>query len=436
MKILLSLLSEQQVANLLVVHAVKPEKLLLVETKGMKEKNSSANFLNALKIGGLDYLEKNKHEILEITRENSMKEIEGKIKECYERYEKNISNEWIINLTGGTKPMVLGTYNFFKDKNAKMLYLAAANQKEIVNLLEDKKEMEILHKTSIKEFLAGYGYEAKDEEKTWEKKEKEWFELSKYIVTNLKEVSVFLNTFFRKCSELKEKNHKDPQQHGVELEELGDDDGLKMPTGKFGEYLEKMFRVKIKENPCSGRLDKYMVQFLTGKWLEVFLYHILSEYKDKLEIWDLHIELRIFQKKDKLENELDIAFMKDQMLHIIECKTGVQSHDEKEVTALYKIEAIKKQFGALKVKSIFATTSDNILDRDKKKIKEHIQNRARIYDCTLITRVDIKELAEKYEMVTAKQVTPDEYVDLLCKKFGLKKRDIAEKETKPECVMI
>jgi hypothetical protein len=421
MKVLLSLLSDQHVANLLVVHAVNPHKLLLVETKGMKEKNASGNFLNALKIGGLDYLGKDKHEILETTRENSMKEIEGKIKECYERYEKDDSNEWIINLTGGTKPMVLGTYNFFKDKNVKMLYLAAANQKEIVNLLEDNKEMDISYKTTIKEFLAGYGYNAKYDEEI-AKKWKQLFDFSKYIVQNCENDKVldYLAEFIHYT------------KYGVDLKDIKRD----VPTKEFGEYMKSKFSVELKGNRALGSLKPYHAKFLAGGWLEVFLYHILNEYKDKLEIWDLQMEVEISRYGKKLENELDIAFMKDQMLHIIECKTGTQSHDEKEVNALYKIEAIKKQFGALKVKSIFATTSDNILDRNKKEIKEHIRNRAGIYDCTIITRDDLKELAEKHDMVTAKQVTPNEYLDLLCEKFGFKKREIGEKEPKPECVKI
>jgi len=406
MKILLCLLSDQHVPNLLVVHSVKPDRLVLIETKGMNIKKAVDNFLNALKLGGLDY-SNDKHEILKVEKENSMNEIQDKIKECYE---KRASNEWIINLTGGTKPMVLGAFNFFKDKNVKMLYLAAANQKEILNLLEDKKEMEITHKTSVSEFLAGYGFEAKVGDTAWEKRGKKWFDFSKYIVLHCedKEIIDYLAKFSNEKAQEKGMQLKNEPLHDI----------------KFSEYMRNLFGIEMKGNMVTGNLDKHMCKFLAGRWLEVFLYNILNKYKEKLGIWDVHIELSIFANKNKLPNELDITFMKDQMLYLVECKTGGQLHD-KEVNALYKTEAIKKQFGALKVKSIFATTSDNIID-DKKNIKEHIQNRARIYDCTILTRADIKELAEKLD-----KVKDEEFVDLINKKFGFEKKDFVKIESKP-----
>jgi len=59
MKAMLCLISEQHVPNLLGVHELKPDLLVLLETRGMKKRYAADNFLKALAIGGLDYLTRN-----------------------------------------------------------------------------------------------------------------------------------------------------------------------------------------------------------------------------------------------------------------------------------------------------------------------------------------------------------------------------------------
>jgi hypothetical protein len=58
---------------------------------------------------------------------------------------------------------------------------------------------------------------------------------------------------------------------------------------------------------------------------------------------------------------------------------------------LYKVEAIKKQLGALNVKSYLATTSQNIIEEGK--IKCSIGTRAKLYGCIIIPGNTIKKLA-------------------------------------------
>ncbi|NMC21324.1 MAG: DUF1887 family protein, partial [Thermogutta sp.] len=55
MKVLLCLLSEQHVPNLLSVHHLRPDRLVLIETTGMQRRGTAKSFLRALQLGGLDY---------------------------------------------------------------------------------------------------------------------------------------------------------------------------------------------------------------------------------------------------------------------------------------------------------------------------------------------------------------------------------------------
>jgi hypothetical protein len=109
MKVLLCLLSEQHVPNLLSVHHFQPDRLVLVESEVMKAKKSAAHFLSALKLGGLDY--DGRCEIEWLHAEDSLEAIRGALRQAYG---KHPSADWIANLTGGTKPMSIATYEFFK----------------------------------------------------------------------------------------------------------------------------------------------------------------------------------------------------------------------------------------------------------------------------------------------------------------------------------
>ncbi|NMC09907.1 MAG: DUF1887 family protein, partial [Methanothrix sp.] len=53
MNLLLCLISHQHVPNLLTVHELRPDRLVLLVTKPMEE--VANNLINALDLGGLDY---------------------------------------------------------------------------------------------------------------------------------------------------------------------------------------------------------------------------------------------------------------------------------------------------------------------------------------------------------------------------------------------
>jgi hypothetical protein len=84
--------------------------------------------------------------------------------------------------------------------------------------------------------------------------------------------------------------------------------------------------------------------------------------------------------------------MYDQSLRVVECKTGDQEHDPSGNETLYKVEAVKKQLGALNIKSYLATTSPNVLKGNE--LKDAIGDRAKLYNCTIIPGMEITALAK------------------------------------------
>jgi hypothetical protein len=76
---------------------------------------------------------------------------------------------------------------------------------------------------------------------------------------------------------------------------------------------------------------------------------------------------------------------------MMECKSGSQDHDP-GTDILYKVEAVTRQFRALRVRSYLATTSGNVLDKDQK-VKPSLRTRSEIYNCKILTTGDIVQLA-------------------------------------------
>ncbi len=140
-----------------------------------------------------------------------------------------------------------------------------------------------------------------------------------------------------------------------------------------------------------GRIDKYAVEFLTGGWLEVYFWNLLSRHAEAIGVWDVRLGFEVGRTGDSSGNDFDVAFMRDYGLAMVECKSGSQDHDPGS-DILYKVEAVTRQFRALRVRSYLATTGDNILDASGK-LKSSVKNRASIYNCRVVTASEIRQIA-------------------------------------------
>jgi len=75
----------------------------------------------------------------------------------------------------------------------------------------------------------------------------------------------------------------------------------------------------------------------------------------------------------------------------VECKSGAQEHDPGS-DILYKVEAVTRQFRAIRVQSFLATTGAKVLGADQQ-IKRTLRDRSDIYNCRILTTSTIQDLA-------------------------------------------
>jgi hypothetical protein len=373
MKVLLCLLSEQHIPNLLSVHHFKPDSLVLVETRGMKEKNAALNFLKALRLGGQAFDEDC---IQPLNQANSLVNTRKALEVAFERYR---NGEWIVNLTGGTKPMSIGSYEFFREKDADLIYIDNRQPNVFIHLADESTES-CTYQPSIQEFLAGYGFELSKslmKVKGGEEQAREWWECARILALHASADNLLA---------ISDDERKKLREERVGLLPIF----YRHNRDEVVETIEQTFPIELR-----SRGNKSMGRFLTGEWLEVFIWGLLDHHKEALGIWDVRLGLQVRKVGAISDNELDVAFMRNYALCSIECKSGAQSHDS-EGEILYKIEAITRQTRALHVKSYLATTSNNIY-KDDGTLKATIRDRTINYNSTLINLRDIQGLAKNWQ---------------------------------------
>ncbi|HOV51313.1 MAG: hypothetical protein A4E44_02256 [Methanosaeta sp. PtaB.Bin018] len=379
MNLLLCLISHQHVPNLLPVHELRPDWLILLVTKPMEE--AANNLIKALAIGGLDYL--TRYDMMDLGDPDSLDRTKQVLKAAYELYP---DADWTVNLTGGTKPMSIAAYEFFKGR-ARMIYVSERDQSKAIDL-SGGSPIPLNHKISPQEFIAGYGFDVFNPEAIRKNEERatRWFDLAVEIAARGQESDIrgFLGKLF--CIS----QSKEGRNRGLVIDES---DELYIMDTELRTKIASTFALSFKDWTLSGTLDKYAVRFFTGGWLEVFSWGMLKMLEGR-GLWDCRLGVQVGKKGQKLENDLDAVFMTDQALRIVECKSGGQEQDRRGDNTLYKIEAIRKQLGAIKVKSYLVTTSNNIIDPETKNVREHLATRAKHYDCTIIDPEKIFRIAQ------------------------------------------
>lgn len=163
---------------------------------------------------------------------------------------------------------------------------------------------------------------------------------------------------------------------------------ISVQSEEIRELIKDVFHLNQDENDnLVGQLSPEGGDFFTGGWLEIFMAGLLHRHAEALAIWDLQLNIVI----DKVTNELDVSFMHQNRFYIIECKSGDQSHDPK-ASILYKNSAIAKQFNAIGVQSIIATTTQSVMKEEQ--VDPYLQMRADLYNCRILTKKKIQEFAE------------------------------------------
>lgn len=365
------LVSEQTIPNILGIMHFEPEHILFITTEEMKRKNKTEAILNTIKRAGI------KPTFSEIVvKEDSPYDCQIKISQWIESTE---NDQFTVNLTCGTKIMSISIFQIFRDYGSTMIYIPFPKN-EFIQIYPIKRNIhpEPLNlRLGVVDYLTAYSLKVTNEKKLEQKKEeaKNRKNLTKWIIENYKELESLLKNLYSKLSQFRTEKFYNFESE-IELDSINQE-------------FFRQFGFDFKESKVSKKLTRDEIQYLTGGWLEEYVFNCVNSLLDK-GINDTVIGIEI-ENTAGSKNEFDVMFTKDNAIYFIECKSLSPDNDLTQ-NSLYKIGALQKEFG-LRVKSFFVTTSRNIMDKNGQ-IRQSIKARAEQFNTEIITHENIHNLEE------------------------------------------
>mgnify|MGYP002735406894 CR=1 FL=1 len=350
-KIIVSLVSDQTIPNIELINEFKEEVdgLLFITTKAMEQKGNRDWIVKVTSDKTIEVLDPI------VVNPFSFEDIEEQLSEVI-----NDKDYYIVNLTGGTKVMSLAAHDFFKTVNAEMYYLTGRSQYIKVHPGRSKPVIELETKISLKDYMMGYGFEINEES----------VPLKDYKMSQ-RMLEYFLNDF-DKSKDVEILNYiRSRRSRSTTINSV---DGLKSLLDRIG----------FKEE-TSGRLTKYENRYLSGDWLEEYLYFFLKEH---LKVEDDEIGLGWKVTKNESPNEFDVLVMRDNKLYLFECKTSIYIDYEERQTfiteTIYKSDSLRNKLGLFAQTIVFTLS-----DLTKPKLKDHL-DRANASRVILLGKNDVE----------------------------------------------
>lgn len=291
---LVSIISEHLIPNYLFIKEWEGryDSLVFITTKEMESAGYSHRLEKALN------LRSNSVKRIPVSEEN-LNAIKGKLNV----YSWNTEDSYIVNITGGTKVMSIGCYDFFSRFNSLFYYIPIGKNK-IKDVLSSE-DISINYRLTLSEYLTLYGLTAEYEsELTYP------YERTRELFTKFK------STGFQR--------------------------------GKVEELRNAQILSESKDR-----------KYFSGTWFEEYCYSI-TKREFLLSDNSIWFGVKLFRKDSGTENdnEVDVMFIVENELYVCECKMSLMKPGERDYDVLesymYKLAAISKDFG-LKVKPYILT---------------------------------------------------------------------------------
>ena len=300
-------------------------------------------------------------------------------KYTYERICRSINNaidkhaDYYVNLAGGSRYMALSVQHVFANYQTKFFYIQTHENLIVKTIFDnsifdnDDEIIPIKYKMNLDEYFKVYGLSHD-------------LGTPKPLVGSQQQVQQMFGMFanrklsssdYRVMDVLREKYRSWNFINIEEVEHTVNDSMIPIPNlSRFLNYIKFIPSEK-------GVLQHHELDYLTGGWFEEYVYYLI---KQCVNPDDIAIGVRIDGCTEiRHDNELDVCFIKNNQLFVIECKSGISSESMfNEI--VYKVSALKEVLLGLDCHSyIFSLKKDP--KGDLKKIAKYMGVTFCDYDC-------------------------------------------------------
>lgn len=233
-----------------------------------------------------------------------------------------------LNVTGGTKLMAIAAQDVFREAGKPIFYVHP-ERNEVVTLFSDDAPFVIEERVKLADYLAIHGFH----------------EIGR-------DLRVFPERHYFLCEELV----KDVERFGKPLRALNF--LAQQAQGSLRARLQGRSDDVERVRELLDKLDRYGVAqvrgdevvfpdenarfFANGGWLELHVTRVVSDLADSGRIQDIARSLQV-QSAGKARNEIDVAVLAANRLHLIECKTKHLEGQEQQgrgADMLYKLDSL------------------------------------------------------------------------------------------------
>ena len=242
-----------------------------------------------------------------------------------------------LNASGGTRPMGLAAYEMFHELSKPIFYVRPDTDEVIWIHDRHLPSFNLADRIKLPAFLHAYG--AKVLTQRTSEVSSALRHLTEELVTHIDRLTRPLATI-NWLAQKAEQNLVSPvltenQQHWPELMAL---------IKRFEQ--EKLLQY---EHGCIYFSDEPSRFFVNGGWLEEHIFALVFGLRAEIrEIQDVGRGIKIMREDSghAVKNELDVAFLHNNHLYLIECKTkSFETEEDSGTQALYKLETLTHLLG-------------------------------------------------------------------------------------------
>jgi hypothetical protein len=320
------LVSGQSVPNVTPImdESVRPEKIILCATNAMR---ASACGLQA-------YFKRKsiESEILELGDAYDFKELKERFLELASTFDA--PEKVAVNLTGGTKLMTIAAQEVFGE-DFNLFYVIPEKDVIVMITNENAPHYEIQDKIKIEDFFEIHGYKVNsiERKKNISSESRRLFE----------KLLPRMDEYAKAIGVLNGLAHEAWRKRSLQIRnEIPEASWNMLALFQGHGAIEYYDDKKIIFRDESGRA------FCNGFWLEEYVYLELRKWSDELALQDFAVSVEI-ENPHGVKNEIDAAFLHNNSLHLIECKTSRMN--EKGADVVYMRDTISG-FAGLYTKGI------------------------------------------------------------------------------------
>lgn len=278
-------------------------------------------------------------EIWAIKAPYDFEHIRARIEELLQREDMT---DIALNVTGGSKMMALAAHEIFSSKGLPVFYVQP-HKDLILSLHPYGPAVEIQDKLNLSEFMFAHGFEVST--LRYDPVAPSHSQLGRILLDDIgkHEKAIGAVNYLASTAENKDllSDHIGPRQTNVKgfhsLVELLTNHGL---------LRHEDGRLRF-----TSEADRF---FVNGGWLEEFLFSCVMRLGESMKIQDVAMGVEVCSPSGS-RNEIDVAILYNNRLHIIECKTRRFKNTHGEgAKSLYRIDCLR-DFGGVTSKAMLAS---------------------------------------------------------------------------------